>query len=71
MSMNERYLSIIGVLIVGPAVGCIYGVAYGCLTIGCGLFGIALLSRMFTLANGGDEPDDHRDEDSEESEGDR
>ena len=26
---------------------------------------------MFTLANGGDEPDDHRDEDSEESEGDR
>jgi len=50
MSTDEWCLSIIGVLIAGPAVGCIYGAAYGCLTIGCGLLGIALLSRMFTLA---------------------
>lgn len=63
MYSDAGCLCILGVLIAGVAVGCIYGPPYGCLALGCGWVGVGLLWRILTILDPKEKEDEEDGED--------
>jgi len=49
MSDDAGCICFIGVVCAAPAVGCLYGAAYGWITLGGGFVAIGIISSGFTL----------------------